>query len=156
MSSEKIFFTNLDELRSGLDADESHEIHVDSFSNSSPENSQWFTEEYEGQLSVDVYQTDDEIIIKSTIAGVEPDDLDIFLHDDMLTIRGKRSETEEQQTSEYFYKECYWGGFSRSIILPNEVNPDTIQAELENGILTIRLSKIERTKTVEIKVNKKK
>ncbi len=154
MSDGKIFFTNLDELKKGFDADDELLEGVPSAARATEP--QWFMEDYEGQLSVDVYQTNDEIIIKSTIAGVEPEDLDIFLHDDLLTIRGKRQQTKEQKDSHYFYKECYWGGFSRSIILPVEVNPDKIDAELKNGILTIRLPKIERTKTVSIPVKKHK
>ncbi len=153
MSDGKIFFTNLDELKKGFDDDTGIEGVADATRTAQP---QWFMEDYEGQLSVDVYQTDDEIVIKSTIAGVEPEDLDIFLHDDLLTIRGKRQQIKEQKDSHYFYKECYWGGFSRSIILPVEVNPDKIDADLKNGILTIRLPKIERTKTVSISVKKHK
>jgi len=154
MSEERIFFTNLDELKDGLDSKSKKDISIDSFDTPKQEDN-WFTEDYEGQLSVDVYQTDDEIVIKSTIAGVDPEDLDIFLNDDLLTIRGKRTQSSEEKGANYFYKECYWGGFSRSIILPVDVNPQEIDAELKSGILTIRLPKIERTKTVNIKVNKK-
>ena len=145
----KIFFTNLDDLKQNLDA---HESTSDLPMRSTQE---WFTQDFEGQLTVDVFQTDKDIVVQSTIAGVEPDDLEIFLHDDMLTIRGKRQQTKEQKSADYFYKECYWGGFSRSIILPVDVNPDAINAEIKNGMLTIRLPKLERTKTVNIKVNKK-
>lgn len=152
MTQKKIFFTNLDELKNGLRKDTSREL-LSSHEKDSP--GQWFVEDYEGQLSVDVFQTPKEIVIKSTIAGVEPEDLDIFLNDDLLTIRGQRFQTEEEKKANYFYKECYWGGFSRSIILPVEVNPDKIDAELKNGILTIRLPKIERTKTININVKKK-
>ena len=152
MSDNNIFFTNLEELKSGLDGN-SHKISLQSF-DTSDKDPQWFSEDFEGQLSVDVFQTPEHIVVKSTIAGVEPEDLDIFLNDDLLTIRGKRSQTSEEKSANYFYKECYWGGFSRSIILPVEVNPDKIEASLRNGILTVSLPKIERTKTVNIKVNK--
>jgi HSP20 family protein len=151
--TEKIFFTNLDELKNGLDTKKG-EITFSDFD--TPEQApDWFSENYEGQLAVDVYQTDDEIVVKSTIAGVQPEDLEIFLNDDLLTIRGKREQSKEEKSSNYFYKECYWGGFSRSIILPTEVNPKSIDADLSNGILTIRMPKIEREKTVTIKVKKK-
>lgn len=152
MTEKQIFFTNLNDLKDGLD---SSEANVPESFRAKKEDPQWYVEDYEGQLSIDVYQTDNDIVVKSTIAGVEPEDLDIFLNDDLLTIRGKRHQAKEESGADYFYKECYWGGFSRSIILPVDVNPDAIEAGLKNGILTIRLPKIERTKTVNIKVKKK-
>jgi HSP20 family protein len=106
----------------------------------------WLTKEQEGQLVVDVYQTPKNIVIKSTVAGLRPEDLDISLANDMITIRGKREKCEEVKEEDYFYKECYWGGFSRSIILPAEVKADQARAELENGILTIILPKVKETK----------
>lgn len=96
----------------------------------------------EGQLSVDVYQDKNSIVIKSTIAGVEPDDIDISFHNDMLTIRGERKHDKTISEDDYFYKECYWGSFSRSIILPLEVQVDKIKATIKNGILTIVLPKV--------------
>jgi len=147
--SKGIFFKNLDDLKQSLGTEEGIRIPM---SMPKEEDPQWFAEEYEGKLSVDVFETEDEIVIKSTIAGVSPEDLDIFLHDDIITIRGKRTQMSEEETAHYFYKECYWGGFSRSIILPVEVNPDRISASLKNGLLTIRLPKIERSKTVTIRV----
>ncbi len=97
--------------------------------------------ETEGQLSIDVYQTDKKIIIKSTIAGVKPEDLKISLHHDLLTIRGNREVNEKISDDNYLYRECYWGSFSRSIILPAEVDNKKVEAELENGVLTITLYK---------------
>ncbi|MCC6639260.1 Hsp20/alpha crystallin family protein [Candidatus Falkowbacteria bacterium] len=144
----KIFFTNLDDLKENLELTEG--------SSKAPvrHTQEWFTQDFEGQLTIDVFQTDKDIVVQSTIAGVEPEDLEIFLHDDMLTIRGRRQQTKEQKSADYFYKECYWGGFSRSIILPVDVNPEAIDATIKNGLLTIRLPKLERTKTVNIKVKK--
>ncbi|MBT6691764.1 Hsp20/alpha crystallin family protein [Candidatus Parcubacteria bacterium] len=107
--------------------------------------------EEEGQLSVDVYQDKNSIIIKSTIAGVEPEDVDITFDNDMITIRGKRHRDKSIKDEFYFYQECYWGGFSRSIILPVEVQTDKIQATIKNGILTITLPKAKK-KDVNIKV----
>jgi HSP20 family protein len=106
----------------------------------------------EGQLSIDVYQTDKDIIVKSTIAGVRPEDIDISLNNDMLTIRGKRQMLEEVDEDDYLYKECYWGAFSRSIILPVEIRADKIEAVLENGVLTVVLPKAKTAKRTEIKV----
>lgn len=108
--------------------------------------------ETEGQLTIDVFQTPDEIVIKSTIAGVDPKDLDVSMANDMLTIRGRRSHEEKIKTEDYFYQECYWGSFSRSVILPVEVDADKIQAKLKNGILTITLPKIEKVQTKKIQV----
>jgi len=113
----------------------------------------WLAEEYEeGQLSVDVYQNKDAIIIKSTIAGVKPEDIDISINNDMITIRGKREVEATVSEDDYFYQECYWGGFSRSIILPMEITADKVQASLKNGVLTIVLPKAKKTKAVSIKV----
>jgi HSP20 family protein len=115
--------------------------------------SDWLEEDYEeGQLSVDVYQTKDDIVIKSTIAGVKPEDIDISINNDMVTIRGKREIEENVSQDEYFYQECYWGGFSRSIILPVEIVPDKVEASLKNGVLTVTLPKAKKSKSVSIKV----
>lgn len=114
----------------------------------------WLTEddaETEGQLAIDVYQTSKRIIIKSTIAGVNPEDLKISLHNDLLTVQGTRSPGKELGEGDYLYQECYWGSFSRSIILPAEVDPKNVEAELENGILTITLHKTKGTK-IDVKV----
>ncbi len=104
----------------------------------------------DGQLSVDVWQDKHNIIIKSTIAGVEPEDIDITFDNDMLTIRGKRQKDTSIDDEDYFYQECYWGGFSRSIILPVPVLADKIKATIRNGVLTISLPKSH--KDINIKV----
>lgn len=116
----------------------------------------WLGGDYEeGQLSIDVYQTPDKIVVKSTIAGVKPEDIDISINNDMLTIRGKREEEREIKEEHYLYKECYWGSFSRSVILPVEVEADKIEACLENGILTITLPKAKNAQHISIKVKEK-
>jgi HSP20 family protein len=112
----------------------------------------WHTPEYEGQLSVDVYQTKDTLVIKSTIAGVKPKDLEVTLNNDVITIRGKRSPDQVVQAEDYFYQECYWGGFSRSIVLPMEVRAEAVQAALKDGVLTVVLPKAPKAKVVEVKV----
>ena len=122
----------------------------------SGEESEWLDENYDGQLSVDVYQTERDVIIKSTIAGVKPEDIDISFNNDMITIRGVREQQEEINKEDYFYQECYWGGFSRSIILPVEVKSDKAEAVLENGILIITLPKAIRAKSTTIRVKEKK
>ena len=106
----------------------------------------------EGQLTIDVYQTDNDIVIKSTIAGVKPEDLDVSINNDMITIRGERKKEEDVPEENYYYQECYWGNFSRSVILPVDVLPEKIEASMKNGILTIRLPKSDTTKTKKIQV----
>jgi len=106
----------------------------------------------EGQLTIDVYQTESEIVIKSTIAGVKPEDIDISITNDMVTVRGKRIKDENINTENYYYQELYWGAFSRSVILPIEVDADRAKAIIKNGILTIKLPKSEKVKTKRINV----
>lgn len=103
-------------------------------------------EEGEGQLALDVYETNEDIVVKSTIAGAKPENIEISVNNDMLTIRGKREEEEMMAEENYFYRECYWGNFSRSIILPKPVEADKIKARLKDGILTIALPKIKSNK----------
>ena len=106
----------------------------------------------EGQLSLDVYETAKNIIVKSTIAGVKPEDIDITMDNDMLTIRGHRQDEAEDEDRDYLYRECYWGSFSRSVILPTEVDQKKIEAALENGVLTVILKKVKKAGKVGIKV----
>jgi len=106
----------------------------------------------EGQLAVDVFQTDNEIIVQSTIAGVKASDLDITIQNDMVSIKGERKKLMEISRENYFYQECYWGPFSRSIILPEEINASEAKAELKDGVLTLRLPKSEKIKTTKISV----
>jgi HSP20 family protein len=110
------------------------------------------TVDSEGQLTIDVYQNDKEIVIKSTIAGVKPEDLDVNINDEMVTIKGKRDQGEEVDPENYYYQECYWGPFSRTIILPVEIVTDKAEALMKNGILTIKLPKAEVTKTRKLQV----
>lgn len=106
----------------------------------------------EGQLTIDVYQTDNDIVIKSTIAGVKPEDLDISINNDMVTIKGERKNEEMIEHGNYYYQECYWGSFSRSVLLPVDVISDKTEASLKNGILTLRLPKADTTKIKKIQV----
>ena len=116
----------------------------------------WLESDYEeGQLSIDVFQTPDSLVVKSTIAGVKPEEIDISINNDMLTIRGKRQADIKIREEDYLYKECFWGAFSRSIILPIEVDAERIEAVLENGVLTIILPKAKSAKQISIKVKEK-
>lgn len=109
-------------------------------------------EEAEGQLTVDVYQDKDNIVVQSTVAGVEPDELEINITNESVTIRGKREKTQSIEDKDYYYQECFWGRFSRSIILPVEVDPESSKANLKNGILTITMPKLVKKKAKKLKV----
>jgi HSP20 family protein len=106
----------------------------------------------EGELAVDMYQTNEELVILSAIAGVKPEDLSLYLEGDVLFIEGERKKPVEE-VGDYFLQECYWGKFSRKIVLPVEINPEKISATFKDGILTIRIQKIskERRKKITIK-----
>ena len=121
-------------------------------SRSLSENSRSADAEPEGQLTLDVYQTLGEIVIESAIAGVQPEDIDINVSPDSVTIRGARHRDQEISEEDYFYQECYWGRFSRSVILPQEVDPDGAWVNFKNGILTVHLPKVTRTKAKKLKV----
>ncbi len=109
-------------------------------------------DDHEGQLTIDVYQTDTDVVIKSTIAGVKPEDLDVSINNDMLTIRGERKSEEQVSEENYYYQECYWGSFSRSVILPVDVIADKIEASMKNGILTVRMPKAANNRAKKIQV----
>ena len=123
-----------------------------SFQKKSDDEKEDWLDESEGQLTIDVYQTPSEIVIKSTIAGVKPEDIDISMTNDMITIKGNRKKDNEAKEEDYYYQECYWGPFSRSVILPVDVEVDDAEAGMKNGILTIRLPKIEKVKTKKISI----
>ncbi|OHA31895.1 MAG: hypothetical protein A2928_02130 [Candidatus Taylorbacteria bacterium RIFCSPLOWO2_01_FULL_45_15b] len=106
----------------------------------------------EGQLTVDVFQTTDDIIIKAMVAGVKPEDLDISITRDMVTIKGKREESKEATEDNFFYRELYWGAFSRSILLPQEIEVEEADAQEKYGLLTIRLPKIDKEKQTKLRV----
>lgn len=107
----------------------------------------------EGQLSVDVYQTDKEIIVLAPIAGVKVEDIQIDITDDVLSIKGQRAFQPSISPQDYFTQECFWGNFSRSIVLPQQVDITKIKARFENGILEVKLPKINpvRTRVIQIK-----
>lgn len=113
----------------------------------------WMEEDNgEGQLTVDVYQTPEEIIIQTMVAGVKPEDLNISINRDMVTIKGRRDGSRSVRDDNYFYKELYWGSFSRTILLPQEIDVDSSEALEKHGLLTIRLPKLNKDKTTKIKV----
>jgi len=116
-------------------------------------NNEWLEEDTEdGQLSIDVFQTPDEILIQAMIAGVRHDDLHVSISRDMVTIKGERQRSQNIVEDDYFYQELYWGGFTRSILLPQEVDPEGAEAVEKHGLLTIRLPKLDKEKTKKIRV----
>ncbi|HEA84469.1 MAG TPA: Hsp20/alpha crystallin family protein [Candidatus Wildermuthbacteria bacterium] len=106
----------------------------------------------EGELTVDVYQTDKDIVIQTAVAGIKPEDIDISIEDDVITIRGERREITEESEKDYFFQECFWGSFSRQIILPEEVDVSKMEASFQNNVLTVRMPKLARKTTRKIKV----
>ncbi len=112
-----------------------------------------FFEEAEGQLAVDVYETPNNFVIKSAVAGISEDKLDIAISSESVTIRGNREEEKtKEKDQKYYVQECYWGRFARSVILPQEIDPDKSTASLKNGILKITLPKINKGKTKKMKI----
>ncbi|MFA5013630.1 MAG: Hsp20/alpha crystallin family protein [Candidatus Paceibacterota bacterium] len=106
----------------------------------------------EGQLVIDVYETDKELVVQSAIAGVKSEEVDISLENDIIIIRGERTNPVEDENKNYFSQELYFGPFSREIIVPREIDTSRIEASIKNGILTIRMPKIERAKNKKIGV----
>lgn len=106
----------------------------------------------EGQPVIDLYETNKDLVLESPMAGVDPDDIEVFLEDDVLTIKGKRENPGDKEKRNYFIQECYWGFFSREIILPVSVDGSKVKAELENGILKITIPKLKKEKRKRIEV----
>lgn len=121
-----------------------------------PASSEDWLSEYEGQLTIDMYQTKDNVMIKSTIAGVKPEDIDVTIANDMVTVRGERKRDFDASSEDYFYQECYWGSFSRSVVLPVDVDIENVSADLKDGILTVILPKAAKAKSKKIKVGSRR
>jgi HSP20 family molecular chaperone IbpA len=109
-------------------------------------------EPQDGELPVDMYQTDDEIIIRAIVAGVDPSDLEISITRDMVTVRGTREEYQESQDDGYFHRELFWGSFSRTLLLPEEVAIDESDAKEKHGMLEIRLPKLDKHRSTKLSV----
>ncbi len=111
-----------------------------------------YEEEEDAQLTVDVYQTASEIVIKTMVAGVKPEDLDVAITRDSVTIRGKRQEDRTISESDYFHHELYWGSFTRTIVLPEEIDVDSAEAVEKYGLLILRLPKVDKHRQTKLKV----
>lgn len=122
----------------------------------SDEQEKWFEQQEEngeeGQLAVDVYQTPEDIVIKTMVAGVRPEDLDISITRDMVTIKGTRESANEATSDNFFFNELYWGTFTRTIVLPQEIEVEEAEAVEKHGLLIIRLPKVDKGKQTKIRV----
>ncbi len=106
----------------------------------------------EGQLPVDVHQTASDIIIRTFVAGVRPDELNISISRDMVEIEGSRMEREQVAGSDYFTRELFWGSFSRTIMLPQEIDVEASSANAKDGLLTIILPKLDKARQTKLRV----
>ena len=109
-------------------------------------------ENEEAELAVDVYQTPRDIIIQTMIAGVRPEDMELEIARDVIVIKGKREDDKDIDEENYFVKELYWGKFSRTISLPQEVEPEFVEATEKHGLLTIKIQKVDKEKKSKVKV----
>ena len=117
---------------------------------------QWLSENNEGELAIDAYETEKEIVIQSTIAGISASDLDISTEDDMLIIKGSRYKPDcEESVRNYFHQECYWGPFSKKIILPEKAKIESAKATVTNGVLTLKIPKVQITSKKKIAIKDK-
>ncbi|MBI5221601.1 MAG: Hsp20/alpha crystallin family protein [Candidatus Magasanikbacteria bacterium] len=103
-----------------------------------------------GELAVDVFENANEIVIKSAVAGIKPGDIDISINHDVLTIKGQRHNEDKIERKNYLFQECYWGNFSRTIVLPSQVLSDQVKATLKNGILTVSIPKAAPEKSIKV------
>lgn len=109
-----------------------------------------------GELAIDVFQTPGEIVIQSPIAGVDMNNIDVVIENDMITISGHRERQETVEEKDYFYQECYWGGFTRTVALPTqEADIEKAKADMEDGVLTIRIPRVVKVKSRKLKINPK-
>lgn len=113
--------------------------------------SKW-EEEVDAELTIDLYQTPSDIIVQTMVAGVQPEHLSITITRDMITIRGKREENQSIDKENFFVQELYWGSFSRTISLPEEVDPEEAEAIEKHGLLIIKLPKLDKNRETKLKI----
>lgn len=111
-------------------------------------------EQIGGQLAIDLYEDDEYFVIQSTIAGLKPDEIDIQVDDNIITIKGERTNPVYNivENKNVLLQECYWGFFKREVMLPSKINPDGIKASFKNGVLTIIIPKAEQKKKRKISI----
>lgn len=108
--------------------------------------------EQEGELVIDVFETENNIVIQSAIAGIDTDELEISIEKDMIAIKGVRERKIEEKVINYYCQECYWGRFSKEVILPVETDTTKADAVIKNGILTITIPKANREKNKKLNI----
>ena len=134
-----------------MEEDESEDTKGSAIENK--KNGNWMEQETaQPALAVHVHQTATDLMIQTMVAGVKPENLDLNIARDMITIAGRREENRNIDEENYFIKELYWGKFSRTISLPHEVEPEEAEATERHGLLTIRLQKVDKEKKANIKV----
>ena len=129
---------------SGKDNSESKEKYL-------TKESKW-EEEIDAELTIDVYQTPSDIIVQTMVAGVQPDNLSLTITRDTITIRGKREENQSIDKENYYVQELYWGSFSRTISLPEEIDPEEAEAIEKHGLLIIKLPKLDKNRETKLKI----
>jgi HSP20 family protein len=109
-------------------------------------------EEFPGQLAVDVYETEDKLVVKARTAGVNKEELDVSISDGILTVSGTLSSGDETDATNWHIQECYWGEFSRTLALPVSVKEDEVEAVLKDGVLSITFNKVKQEQAKKIQV----
>lgn len=112
-------------------------------------------ESNEGQLTIDVYQTPTHVVVQAPMAGVRPEDIDVSINNDMITIRGKRHQKNEVGGDNYYYRELFWGHFSRSVLMPDEIDSNRTEAAFKNGLLTVKMPKVNKDGVRQVKIQAK-
>ena len=143
-----------DELLAAAFLDEGDTDSSETTQTNQPSEDNWDESEadFPGQLAVDVYETEDELVIKARTAGVDRNDLDVSISDGILTISGTLSSGDDTNIRNWHIQECYWGEFSRTLALPVAVKEDGVRAELKDGVLTITFEKVKQEKATKIPV----
>jgi len=106
-------------------------------------------------LAVDMYETKDDIVVEAAVPGVKPEEIDVQVSGNVLTLKGERKEEKKEEKASYIYQERSFGSFSRAVTLPTEVDVDKAKAEFEHGVLTLTLPKSETVKPKTIKITAK-
>ncbi len=109
-------------------------------------------EEFPGQLAVDVYETEEKLVVKARTAGVNKEELDVSISDGILTISGTLNSGDDTDAINWHIQECYWGEFSRTLALPVSVKEDEVEAVLKDGVLTIKFNKIRQEAAKKIQI----
>ncbi len=145
-------FDSFDDVSSAIPATRDDSSNRPDKSLSHPETPDDTSSVHEGQLPVDVYQTTGDIVIHAFVAGVRPDELSISISRDMVEIGGSRAERSQVSAPDYFTRELFWGSFSRTVVLPQEIDVDAATATAKDGLLTLTLPKLDRTRQTKLRV----